>query len=319
MNDLADAIGAEAERFPLHQLLRLLRQIGPAASPTMVRGRTGLAWPGAEVDAVERLEGGGHAVTTAIGALAGATGVLPNPYREAAADAVARQDEDGLVGLLGLFEARLGELGQAVWESGSLAVQEERDDPDGASRALDALNGEGGRPARMPDLRSFAMLLQPMMRGHAGFADLLAGLLGVPAAVDAFHPRWLRLPVQARLRLSHGGRSLGRQTWDRASAIQVTLGPCDAALAAALLEAPPGDAPALQRELAGLAAQYLSSGLMVHMLVVLAAEATPSLRLGRRGQALTPRIGRTAWLGSRPIPGAVVGLWLRPDAAVLAG
>jgi type VI secretion system ImpH/TssG family protein len=315
VSELAAAIEGQIERFALHQLLRLLRAIDPAASPPVLRGRTDLGWPGAEVDSVAASAGGGHVVTTAVGALTGATGVLPNPYRDAAAEAAARQEEEGLVELLALFEQRLGELGQAVWESGSLAVWEERGDPGGVSLALDALNGEVGPPRRSPDLRCVATLLQPMVRGHAGFADLIGEMLGTPAQAEPLHPRWLALPVGARVRLGHGGRSLGRQAWDCASSIRLTLGPCGPDLAAALLEAAPGEVPPLQAELARLAAHYLPDGLAVRLVVVLAAEATPALRLGRQGQRLTPRLGRTAWLGPYPVARGIVGLWLRPELA----
>ncbi len=314
MNDLADAIRAQPDRFALHQLLRLLRAIDPPGASPRLRGRTSMDWPAADVDTVEPRAGGGHTVTTASGVLAGATGVMPNPFRQAVAEAVAQQEENGLVELLGLFEGRLGELEQAVWESGSLAAQEERDDPGAVSLALDALNGLDCPAARQPDLRGFATLLQPMTRGHAGFADLVAELLGVPAVAEAFHPRWLPVPAVARLRLGQGGRSVGRQTWDRASAIRLVLGPCGPSLAVALLEAPPGVAPPLQAGLAGLATHYLPNGLAVRLMVALTPEATPTLRLGRSGQALTPRIGRTAWIGPRPVASAVVAFWLSSAA-----
>ncbi len=317
---LGDAIAAVPERFALRQMLRLLRRLhgtggnGPGApAPFVLRGNTSMDFPAAEVAAFAVTPDGRPGVTTPVDALTGATGSLPNAYRDAAAAASAGTepaDDDGFLLLLGVFEQRLGELSQAVWEAGSFAVREERDDPDGAALALRALIGTATEPARDPDLRGFAAVLQPGTRGLEGLGALVSELLGVPVAVTPYHGRWLTLPAPARCRLGLGGHLLGRQVWDRAGAVSLRIGPCQVPLAAALLEAPPRYKAELAVTLAGIAEQYLHGGVTVHVEVSLAEEAVPRLRLGRRESPLTPRLGRSAWL-RRPQAGqANVSLWL---------
>jgi predicted component of type VI protein secretion system len=297
-------------------LLRLAPALcGGDAPGAAVRASTALTHAPQEVERVAPGPDGRLEVLAAMDGLVGAAGVLPNPMREAAA---RHEDEEP-----GLDAARLELLGpavaallQAAWAAGDPAVAQ----GGSVAAALDALCGwpadaapEPGRaaaPARMADLRAFASRLQGGIRGEAGFGEIVAELLGVPASTEPLHGRWGRVPAEAAVRLSRGGHALGRRRWDLAGAILLRVGPCGAEIARALCDAPPGETPLLRRALAELAGHYLHGDVAVRVELLLAPGVGPQLRLGTRGDALAPRLGLAALLGPSAAEEVRIAFWL---------
>jgi type VI secretion system protein ImpH len=286
------------------------------------RSPASLAFPPAEIAAVQIQEGLPPAVTTPVMVLAGATGVLPRHYGEVLA-ATLRNRSRALHDFLDLLSHRFvlhfARAGQKyrlhrASESARLAPPRpgrDAHDTDLMAGALLALTGHG-TPHMAPRMAAgaeallhYAGLFAQRPRSADRLAALASDWLGRRVEVVQFAGAWLELPPDQRTRLPRGRRpgafnrlgvdaAIGVRAWDVQARVVLRIGPLDLAGFNALLP----NRPALRR-LVALVRVYLGGETGFAVNPVLAADAVPTLALGVAGEA-PARLGWNTWL---PAPG----------------
>lgn len=313
----------EPQRFAFDAGVRVLAHAARAPDlegAARFRSSASLAFPAADIAAVQVQEGAPPAVTTPVMALAGATGVLPRHYSEVLA-ATLRNRSRALHEFLDLLSHRFvlhfARAGQKyrlhrASEAARLAPPRpgrEAHDGDAVATALLALTGYG-TPHLAPRLEAgaeallhYAGLYAQRPRSADRLAALASDWLGRRVEVVQFAGIWLELPPDQRTRLPRGRRpaafhrlgldaAIGVRAWDVQARVVLRVGPLDLPAFDALLP----DRPALRR-LVSLVRAFLGFETGFAVNPVLAADAVPALALGGGGGA---RLGWNTWL---PAPG----------------
>ena len=310
----------EPHRFSFDAAVRLLmltRRTANPAEAARFRAARGLAFPAAEVAAVEpgRPEDAPQ-VTVALIGLTGPAGVLPRPFSAEVARQL-RNRSRAMPDFLDLLAHRLvAQFAQAgakyrphrAAETAALAGPPGANPSDPVAAALLALAGHGTphlveRLAAGPEpLLHYAGLFAAHPRSADRLAALVSDWVGRPVEVVQFAGAWLALPPRQRTRLAAGrnqgqfarlGRdaTVGARTWDPQGRVVLRLGPLPRAEFEALLP----DRPALRR-LVSLVRVFLGPEIGFAVNPVLAREEVPSLKLTREAP---PRLGWNTWL---PMP-----------------
>jgi type VI secretion system protein ImpH len=315
----------EPQRFAFDAGVRVLAHVARAPDlegAMRFRSPPGLAFPAADIVAVQPGEGGAPpAVTTAVMTLTGAAGVLPRYYSEVLAATLrnrSRAMHDFVDMLSHRFVLQFARAGikyrlHRASETARLAPRRpgrEALDADPMAGALLALTGYG-TPHLVPRMEAGAEALlhyAGLMAMRPRSADRLEALasdwLGRAVEVVQFAGAWLPLPPDQRTSMPAGRRpgafnrlgvdaAIGVRAWDVQARVVLRIGPLDRAGFNALLP----DRPALRR-LVALVRAYLGfeTGFAVNL--VLAAPDVPILMLG--GGDAPARLGWNTWV---PAPG----------------
>lgn len=313
LHEALAALGREPGRFDAMQALRLLERAHAGAprlgsarrrrddalrlsvAPSLAATATAVAdfHPG-QAGAPARLVLG-------IAGLAGAGGPLPLHVTERLHARLRHAGDAAPMRFLDLFHHRLLTLLYRAWAEAQPTVSLDRPHDDAFGARLAALAGgvcpEGGA-VPLAGVQGGAGLLSRGVRHAEGLEQWLTYLLGVPAAVRAWTPRWTALPPESCCRLGADGPAaqlgagamLGRQVWEAQGQAEVVLGPLTRAEQARLL--PGGTGLALLRD----AARHWSGlELAWRVRLVLRHDEVPAPRLG----SPAVRLGWSAWLGQR--------------------
>jgi type VI secretion system protein ImpH len=318
---LDEALRTEPFRFEFFQAVRLLRALGDGRAPVgrdnppaleIVRfhARAGLIFP---PSAIHRIEPAAAArppsMTVSFLGLTGPSGVLPHVYSDLV-QARARLGDSALGEFLDLFNHRLISLFYRAWEKHRVAVASEQGGDDQFAGHVFALIGLGLKTLRGRHDFSDAALLT-----YAGFfarrhrpavvlEDLLRDHFGIAVEVVQFSGQWLKLDPGDRSAAGRTGRHnrlgvdvvIGSRVWDEQGKVRLRLGPLGFEAFRDYLPDGPSFRPLVQ-----MARLFLDAEFDVDVQLVLKTDEVPACRLSSRPGA-GARLGRFAWLRSRPLP-----------------
>ena len=316
--------------FDFYQAVRLLERTGhavaspgegadPAAEPVRFRAANDFAFPPADLVSVRAEPGRQPEMTVAFLALGGAQGPLPVPLAERVQDRLSDNDT-ATRDFLDLFHHRLVSLAYRIGRRTRPVLQEvppEETETAGYLRALVGL-GTPGLRGRLPGVDDRALLaraglLAHEVRSQAGLRGLLADHFRVPVDVEPLVGRWLPIPADQRTRIGRTGASrtlgmdavLGARWHDPQAAVGIRLGPMGIDLYRSFLPADPvtGD-PADGRalvELRELVRFYAGVETDFVVTLVLRAAEVPRARLSAARADVSPRLGWSAWVRTRPL------------------
>jgi type VI secretion system protein ImpH len=307
-------------RFEFFQAVRLLRRLyadrvrvgvegPPRREAVRFRAQNSLAFPASEVPRIDppAEEGAPPSLTVAFMGLTGPLGVLPRHYTEFAM-ARRRERDETLAAFFDLFNHRMVSLFFRAWEKYRPALAREGGGPDPLAAALLALMGLGtaglGERHVFPDAAlllhagSFAQRRRPAIM----LERLLRQHFGLEVEVRQFTGRWLALDPADRSALGpdgpHNGLgtglTLGARIWDEQGKFRLRLGPLTYQQFLRFLP----DGPEFVA-LCQMTRLFVDGGLDFDVQLVLKADEVPGCRLAR-GPAAGPRLGRYAWVKSRP-------------------
>ncbi len=310
-----------APGFDFFQAVRLLERLAPDREPV---GRNGppqreavrfsvhqtLAFPASEIHRLKRLDDpeSPPEMTVAFLGLTGPLAVLPYCYTELVIDR-ARAGDRTLASFLDLFHHRLISLFYRAWSKYRPFLAFEEGLEDRPSRALFDLIGLGLESLRnrheFPDgaLLFYAGLFSKRHRPAVSLQRLLADHFGLPVEVRQFEGHWLHLEPADRSSLGASGVNnglgtslvLGSRVWDEQSKFRLRIGPLDFERFLAL--SPDGRH---FRALAQLTRLYVDGEFVFDVQLILKAEDVPACQLSAGPAGPGPRLGRHAWLKSRP-------------------
>ncbi len=333
--DPAAAMALEPWRWDFFHALRVLeaRHAGlprlgtarrPADEPVRLSQRASMAFAPASLQAVvPQMQGGVTRMEVRFFGLFGPNGPLPLHMTTYALERSLHKGDETFQAFADLFHHRLLLLFYRAWAQAQPAVSLDRPQDDRFADYVGALMGSGGAEWRNRDAAPdhaklfFAGILSRQVRNADGLQALVAGFLRVPARVESFVGRWMRLLPQERSRIGRVGARkrassaqlgvsavLGSAVFDRQHHFTVHLGPLDAVSFSSLL--PCGLAlPPLQ----ALVQQYVGLELGWALRLELQHDARPDCQLGRQS-----RLGWSTWLGAPP-GGARPQLTLHPRPA----
>ncbi len=285
--------------------------------------------------------------------LTGPSGALPMHYTELLLERRYRHRDHTLAEFLNIFNHRLTALFHEIWSKYHIFVDFERETREGFTRSLLDLIGlgtdglrnrldAGERGVSDQSLVYYSGLLAQRPHSASGLEAILGDYFRVPARVQPFQGRWLRLPRRQCTDLGRAncalgdGALLGQGVWDQQSKFRVVLGALGYKRFLDFLPNGRGFA-ALGR----LGNFYAGPDLDFDVQLVVKREEVPGTVLGGSGAPGVPRshLGWNAWvqgqemqqdaddavfiIGKSPrwrphadvegVPG-VVGLWRPPEA-----
>jgi type VI secretion system protein ImpH len=330
MPDLISKLRRAPHEFDLFQAISLIERAEPSRAPVgqglgmdealRLAGDVELGFAASDIGGLAASGRPGPPLTlrTAALTLAGAQGPLAAPFTELLMSRRRQRDYAGL-DFLDIFNHRLLSFWYRARGKHHLALKPgaaaPKPEPGGEPpaplpRTLDALSGLGrgegahGPAGELAWLRH-AGLQGAAPRSMASLLTLLRDRTGVAFDGQQFIGLWHPLAPCDRARLQGSGvpamqsalgqgASLGARAWDQSAAIMLSVPPQPPQRFAALL--PDG---ALFALLGWLVARHQQRDLSV--MLTLAPDAAPATRLGQRGAGpVAPRLGRSAWLCSRP-------------------
>ncbi len=314
--DLTAELLKKGHEFSFLQVLRLLRLSGHAAEipedpsahahalPTLkIRAQNSLAFPAADIAAVEQTDGEepGFRVTATFLGLYGHASPLPTFYTE---DLLEEEvsDESVTRDFLDIFNHRLFALffRCCIKYRLSFQVLEEKNAAD-LERLFCLLGlGESRLREEIPQAYSLFRYIG-IMTQHPHSAWGLETMLqdafpGVPVRVIQCFLRHVRIPPDQRMRLGQAGSRLGvdsvlgEQVQDRMGKIRLRVGPVDLAVFHGLL---PGSRE--HERLAMMTRLYLQDPLDRDVELVLAENQARTVRLG---ESTMSRLGLDTWIFS---------------------
>lgn len=310
MPDLISQLRRAPHDFNLFQAISLLERGEPARAPVgtahgideavRLASQSDFTFPPSDIASLGPSARPGPSLTlrTAAMTLAGGHGPIAAPFTEMLLEQRRQRDHAGL-DFIDIFNQRLIGFWYRSRCKQHLALRPHMQQTPPLARGLDALSGLGrAEGARGPDGEQAWMrhagLQGAAPRSMASLLALLRDRLGVAFAGRQMIGRWHALAPRDHARLGRQrlgmGASLGARAWDQAAAITLTTAPLAPAQFAALL--PSGDQYSL---LGWLVARHLQQNISVTLQPALAVQ--PATRLGG-AQALTPRLGQSAWLCS---------------------
>ncbi|MFO1052653.1 MAG: type VI secretion system baseplate subunit TssG [Planctomycetota bacterium] len=328
---MSSALDDDAGSYEFFQAVRLLeaaaaragaaRGIGgdnhPDAECLRLRTRPSLGFAPSEIVEL-RDDGRARAeMDVAFLGFVGTAGTLPQRYTELAIERIQLRDPT-LRDWFDLFQHRVLSLFYRAWNKNRFAFAYERERrehgaEDAFTRAVFALIGLGekrlrGR-SRLPDERAAYCggHLSRDVRSAQGLARALQDLTGVPARVEEFVGRWLRIPTEERCVLPFrgergdhrvalgGGATLGERCFDVQSRIGILLGPMSLSDYERL-----SGCGAEPHPWVDLARFYLRAEHDFAVRFELAPGQSPGTRLAARGSPGRSRLGSNTWLEREP-------------------
>lgn len=310
---------SNATRFSFFQLVRLLEQCdptgaslgrqGPAAQePIRFRSHASLAFPTADVEAVELIGNEEEPsprfrVTVNFLGLYGTVSPLPTFYTEEII--TTDLDESTRRHFLDLFHHRLISLFYRCWEKYRYYVQYRPGATDSFSQWMFALIGLGDHALRegshlyWPKLLPFLGLLGMHTRSATVVAEVISHYFGgLPVELESCVVRWVPFAAEQRNALGQSNcilgedSTLGRQFRDRSGKCRLHLGPLDFATFQEFL--PPG---AFYQAVRELMVFCMRDQLDFDVELILRADDVPDLVLVEDSPC---RLGWSTWLGSPP-------------------
>ena len=293
----------------------------PADEPLRLAQKASMAFASSSLHAVvPQVAGGVTRVEVNFFGLFGPNGPLPLHLTTYALERSLHKGDRTFQAFADLFHHRLLLLFYRAWAQAQPAASFDRPQEDRFADYVGSLVGSGGAEWRHRDAAPqhaklfFAGILSRQARNADGLGALVAGFLRVPAQVESFVGRWMRLQSQERSRIGRVGARrrtssaqlgvsavLGSSVFDRQHHFTIHIGPLDAEGFNSLL--PNGPAlPALQ----ALVQHYVGLELGYDLRLELRPDARPDCRLARQS-----RLGWNTWLGA-PRGGAAPHLSLHP-------
>lgn len=283
---VADWLRAEPQRFEFPQAVRLLEQMGDAAS-IRLRAEATFAFPPSEVAGLQ-----GGSLTASLLALGGALGPLPAAYTE------ERWRHQAFAEFLDIFHHRLLWLLYQIRRLYAPALAGDTEEHT-MERALYSIAGLGAAHLRhrlaTPDaaLPHYAAWLGRDVRSAHGLEQVLGHFLAGSVQVRQFQGRWAELDGRQRTHLGQSQHRLGseavlgRRAWDDHAAIEIQCGPLPVEMFESLL--PGGWRSAAVHDLIVL---YLGDQQTFSFRFLLPATEAPRGHLGRS------RLGYNSFLGA---------------------
>ena len=299
----------------------------PADEPVRLAQKASMAFAPSSLHAVvPQVQGGVTRLEVRFFGLFGPNGPLPLHLTTYALERSLHKGDHTFQAFADLFHHRLLLLFYRAWAQAQPTVSFDRPQEDRYADYVGSLMGSGGPDWRGRDAAPdhaklfFAGILARQVRNADGLQALVAAFLRVPARVESFVGRWMRLQPQERSRIGRLGARrrtssaqlgvsavLGSAVFDRQHHFTVHVGPLTAAAFESLL--PSGTAlPPLQ----ALVDHYVGLELGWSLRLELRHDARPDSRLNRQS-----RLGWNTWLGA-PRGGAAPHLVLQPKPAVTA-
>ena len=286
--------------FDFFQAVRLLKLMLPAPEAVRFHANPSLAFPSAQIAALELSGDGGPAeLSVNFLGLVGPMGVLPYFYSELANDR-ARAKDPTLTAFLDIFHQRLLSLFYEAWQKHRSPVLWERSSADGVSSALRALLGirgdglSGRQHISDQALFFYTGLLSIQSRPANALEQILAGYFQVQAEIVQFSGVWCMLPEAQQCRLGSEtafeqlgkGALVGDAVWDQQSKVRVRLGPMPLVRYREFL---PGGAA--HRKTEALTEFFSNRQYDFELQLVLAGDEVPDFQLG-----LDLPLGWCSWL-----------------------
>ncbi len=237
--------------------------------------------------------------------LLGPNGALPLHFT----DLILQRSDRGdyvLQHFLDIFHHRIATLLYRAWSSHQRTVSHDRPKQDHFGGYLACLAGIGLSHLKdrdtVPDLAKwfFVGRLAGQPRNAEGLAAIVGFFFDVPAHVEPFVGRWLRMPLNMRTRLGESpatgslGESamLGSHVWEAQQTFRLVMGPMKFATYQSLLP----DRPGHQQLLDWMKLYCGQQRRWVARLELIDSEV-PRCKLGQIGQ-----LGWSAWLLTEPSP-----------------
>jgi len=217
LDELEEALRADAHSFDFFQVVRLLRLLRPERegvggfalpSEEAVRftSNPGLGFPAGEVQELSWEPRGEPRLEVNFMGLVGNQGVLPLHYSRLVLS-MDREGSNPLRTFLDIFQHRLVSLFYRAMEKGRFYVPFERGEEDPVSSRLMELMGLGSPAVRgkmkVPDddLLFYAGLLGLHQRNAASLERIIQDYFEVPARVEQFLGGWYSLSTESQCRL----------------------------------------------------------------------------------------------------------------------
>lgn len=267
---LLSALGREPTAFGFFQAVRLLEKlrpdrtsvggfVDPARETVRFSVPASLAFPPAEIAALEMPEDAPASMTVNFMGLTGPTGVLPYEYTLLVAERNRARDY-ALGAFFDIFHHRILSLFYLAWLKNRPTVAFEKGDDDRLSRHLLHFIGQGlgaeerALPPLQRTLLFYVGLLAPQARGAIALERMLEDVFDVPVEVEQFVGGWYPLPQPDQCAVGEDveystqlglGAVAGDEVWDQQTRVRIRLGPLSADQYADFL--PTGSAHALLR------------------------------------------------------------------------
>jgi type VI secretion system protein ImpH len=325
---LQHALGRNPEAFELFEALRRIEcaypdrpRLGestrPAEDPVRLGATPSLAFAPRDVDVLEPgVEGEPPRLKNFAFGLFGVNAPLPLHLTEYVLERVRHAKDTTLVAFADLFHHRLISLFYRAWADAQPTVQRDRPEHDRFRLYMGALvglstTGLADRDA-LPDRykRYFAGRLLTQTRNAEGLQRLLEHFFGIPVRVLEFVADWMRLPVEAHLRLGGSGdvaclgrtAMLGNYVWGAQQRFRLRIGPLSLDRFNGFL--PGGET---LRQLVAAVKTYVGEDKAWDVQLVLKRTEVPATKLGRSG-----RMGLSTWMGTPRLDGDADQVVLRP-------
>ena len=235
--------------------------------------------------------------------LFGPNGALPLHLTEYAEDRL-REGDKTLVAFANIFHNRLISLFFRSWAAHQKTVDFDRPEGQRFKKYLGSLIGIG-----MPSLENrddvhdtakiyFSGRLSPQNRSAEGLAAILSEYYGVPADIESFSGRWLRLPERDTCQLGDSKATgllgqtviVGSRIWECQTKFRIRLGPMGFQDLLQILPATDSF-----NRLKTWVLNYIGKELEWDVQMVLKASEVPTMQLGKDAY-----VGWTTWLSSTP-------------------
>jgi type VI secretion system protein ImpH len=311
-NELLDALARQPYAFGFQAVLRQLEclepgrpRIGEARRPGEEALRLGqapsLAFAPSTLASLETPAGGKPPwLRVFFFGLFGPNGPLPLHLTEYAYTRILAHGDRTFSRFADIFHHRLISLFYRIWADAAPTVQLDRPQRDRFSQYVGSTFGLGMGSLRNRDLLPdqaklhYAGHLAGRTAHAEGLRSLIAGIFGLPVAIEQFVGHWLVLPEDARWRLGESPETgalglsimLGARIWERQTKIRIVLGPLCLEDLRRLL--PGGEG---LRLLTAVIRNYVRDPILWDVNLILRKEEVPALRLGGDCQ-----LGWTTWL-----------------------
>ncbi len=306
-------------RFRFFQAIRLLEALhpereavgsnhNPEREAIRFKTRPTLDFQASEIYEIAETEDGQKELLVNFLGLTGIAGALPLHYTALLQE--RRRDRDhALQAFLDVFNHRLVSFFYRAWLKNHLHYGEDEKYGQPASRALFSLIGLGtpGLQKRsvIPDeiLPFFAGLLARQPRSAVSLKYLLREVFQLPIKIQQFCGQWLTLAQASQSGLDSGnsgesladGMMLGNASWHIQSKFRIIFGPLDLQQFNDLM--PQGK---YYQSLVDITRFAVGEELSFDIQLILKRDEVP-LCILNKGSNMHPRLGRDAWLKTRPL------------------
>ncbi|MBX6362558.1 MAG: type VI secretion system baseplate subunit TssG [Gemmatimonadetes bacterium] len=317
---LAEALRDDPTGFSFFQAVRTLERLRPgaapvgtsidaAAEPVRFSVNPTIAFPSAEIDALQMEDGEGAGparMTVNFMGVTGPLGVLPHHYTLLVAERKRARDT-ALAEFLDIFHHRLLSLFYRAWQKHRFTVAYEKGEDRLRAHLLD-LVGTGlevlqQRASIEPDaLVYYAGLLLLQTRGAVALEQLLEDYFGVPVEVEQFVGGWYPVARADQCAIDDDGEGVsgqlgrgaiaGDEVWDQQAKVRIRVGPLPRSQYDRFL--PSGEAFEQMRALTRF---FSHDQFDFELQLVLAREDVPGFVLGAEEENAQP-LGWCTWIRS---------------------